>query len=86
MHIWDCRRGTTPNFILINDPLKIARLARNRNYTNSVVQAVEKRFSVNANLMNYFFTNTLSDEERWQFIEDYFLGKSEEELTLSSQE
>lgn len=67
-------------FIRINDPLKVTRLARSRDYTNSVVSAVEQRFGLNVNLMTHFFLNQMEDEQRWQFIEDYFLGKSEEEL------
>lgn len=67
-------------FIRINDPLKITRLALSRYYTNGVVSMVEQRFGLNVNLMTHFFLNQMPDEQRWQFIEDYFLGKSEEEL------
>lgn len=67
-------------FIRINDPLKITRLARNRNYENNVITSVERRFQLNVNLMSHFFLNQMTDEKRWQFIEDYFLGKPEEEL------
>jgi ATP-dependent DNA helicase RecQ len=67
-------------FIRINDPLKITRLARSRDYNNGVVAAVEQRFGLNVNLMTHFFINNMLDEQRWQFIEDYFLGKTEEQL------
>lgn len=67
-------------FIRINDPLKITRLARSRDYKNGVVAAVEQRFGLNVNLMTHFFLSNMQDEQRWQFIEDYFLGKAEEEL------
>ncbi len=67
-------------FIRINDPLKITRLARSRDYRNGVVATVEHRFSINVNLMTHFFLNEMPDKQRWQFIEDYFLGKNEEEL------
>lgn len=67
-------------FIRINDPLKITRLALSRNYTNGVVSMVEQRFGLNVNLMTHFFLHKMADEQRWQFIEDYFLGKTEEEL------
>ena len=30
-------------------------------------------------IMDYFFTENLSDDERWNFIENYFLGKNVEE-------
>jgi len=67
-------------FIRINDPLKITRLARSRNYENNVITSVEGRFQLNVNLMTHFFLNQMPDQIRWQFIEDYFLGKTEEEL------
>lgn len=67
-------------FIRINDPLKITRLARSKNYENNVIASVERRFQLNVNLMSHFFLNPTPDQQRWQFIEDYFLGKAEEEL------
>ena len=67
-------------FIRINDPLKITRLSRSRNYENNVITSIERRFQLNVNLMSHFFIKHLSDTQRWQFIEDYFLGKSEEDL------
>ncbi len=70
-------------FIRINDPLKITRLSRGRNYENNVITSVERRFQLNINLMTHFFLNQMTDEQRWQFIEDYFLGKTEEELIQS---
>lgn len=30
--------------------------------------------------MSHFFLNQITDQKRWQFIEDYFLGKAEDEL------
>jgi ATP-dependent DNA helicase RecQ len=71
-------------FIRINDPLKIARLSRIRNYTNTILAAVEQRFGLNIRLMTHFFMNGLSNEERWKFIERYFMGKTEEELIDSA--
>lgn len=71
-------------FIRINDPLKITRLAKSRDYTNGVVAAVEQRFGLNVRMMTHFFINDLSDDERWQFIEQYFLGKSEDELIATN--
>ena len=71
-------------FIRINDPLKIARLSRIRNYNNTILSAVEQRFTLNIRLMTHFFMNELSNEERWEFIERYFMGKTEEELIDST--
>jgi superfamily II DNA helicase RecQ len=61
-------------FIRVNDPQKIFSLSR-RNYSNDVVKDVERRHGVAVDIMNYFFQNDLSDIDRWEYIEDYFLGK-----------
>ena len=62
-------------FIRINDPQKISRLATSRNYSNDVVSSVERRQETNLKLMNHFFITDLSTDDRWQFIENYFLGR-----------
>ncbi len=61
-------------FIRINDPLKIERFATT-SYTNSVVQEVHDRQKRSVNLLESFFAAPMTDAERWQFIEDYFLGR-----------
>ena len=68
-------------FIRINDPIRITRLAKNRHYLNSVVDSVERRYGMNSRLMSHFFRTPLTNEQRWEFIEDYFLGGTEEQLT-----
>lgn len=63
-------------FIRINDPSKIQRLA-NGNYKNGVLQAIHTRHKRNEKLLNAFFVSEMNDEQRWQVIEDYFLGNEE---------
>lgn len=60
-------------FIRINDPSKIRRLA-NGNYKNNVLQAIHARHKRNEKLLNAFFVSEMTDEQRWQVIENYFLG------------
>lgn len=61
-------------FLRINDPLKLERLVK-KGYTNDILSGIESRQKKSVEIMEYFFTNNLSNEERWNFIEDYFLGK-----------
>ena len=44
-------------------------------YRNSFITRQNKQFEKNKELFHYFFSSELTDEERWDFIEDYFLGK-----------
>ena len=60
-------------FVRINDPQKINSLSR-RKYSNNVVTDVERRHKVSVEIMTYFFQNKMTNEERWNYIEDYFLG------------
>jgi len=72
--------GETPAiFIRINDPLKIDRLAKS-NYNNNILTGIRRRFETSSKIMQFFFTKSLTDKERWDFIEDYFLGKLPDEL------
>jgi hypothetical protein len=51
------------------------------NYQNHVLENNEKIFQEQIELFRLFFGNTkLSDEQRWEFIEDYFTGMSLEGL------
>ncbi|GAA4407031.1 hypothetical protein GCM10023187_27180 [Nibrella viscosa] len=66
-------------FIRINDPLKIERFATSA-YTNSIVEEVHERQKRSVDLLKSFFTADMTDAQRWQFIEDYFLGREVEEV------
>ncbi|MBX3009773.1 MAG: ATP-dependent DNA helicase RecQ [Melioribacteraceae bacterium] len=63
-------------FVRINDPLKIKTLSE-RAYQNNVVTDVERRHSRSVEIMTYFFQAEITDELRWQFIENYFLGRDD---------
>jgi ATP-dependent DNA helicase RecQ len=79
-------------FVRINDPQKIHSLAR-KDYVNNVVSGVERRHQNSVDIMTYFFQAKMNDSQRWQYIEEYFLGTDvptmhsegeiEEEITIS---
>ena len=63
-------------FIRVNDPDKLEYQVRNINkYRNSFITRQNKQFEWNNDIFHQFFTSKLNDKERWDFIEDYFLGK-----------
>ena len=39
-----------------------------------------KRHSISNEIFDHFFTNTFTSEERWDYIEEFFLGATNEEL------
>ncbi|GAA4462441.1 hypothetical protein GCM10023189_39120 [Nibrella saemangeumensis] len=66
-------------FIRINDPLKIERFATT-NYENSIVKDVHQRQERSVELLGRFFQTDMTDDRRWKFVEDYFLGRDVEEV------
>ena len=71
-------------FIRINDPSKLRRLAEG-NYSNAILQEVVRRHRASQKLLQDFFTIDLSDDERWELIEDHFLGREEDVENLLNQ-
>lgn len=64
-------------FLRVNDPEKIKRLAYS-NYQNGVLKEIKRKHKDSQELLKQFFTCSMSDERRWDFIESYFLGREEE--------
>ena len=64
----------TEVFVRINDPFKLESLAASGRYTNHVLQSIQEHHRRNERLMSAFFMADLSTEDRWELIEQYFLG------------
>lgn len=63
-------------FIRINYPTAIRRLAENnQNYSNGLIQDIQKRHEISVDIVSDFLSQDMDTEERWTFIEEYFLGK-----------
>lgn len=62
-------------YIRIGDPYKISMFSADSHYSNSVLQDIEDRHSRSVITMSNFFNYRLSNSERWDYIENYFLGK-----------
>lgn len=66
--------GQTPHlFIRINDPNKVEYLLHN-NYDNEIIRDIKKRHDSSMQIMEHFFMTDISSNERWDFVERYFLG------------
>ena len=78
---YESRGGDNPMiFIRINDPRRIKRDAADANYKNSLLTNIEKRHRSSSEIFDHFFLHSFENEERWNFIEDFFLGDSNDEL------
>lgn len=67
-------------FIRLNNPEKVRFDSRSTTYTNLLFDKTKEKHSVSTEIMDHFFTRSFSNEERWDFIEDFFLGENNEEL------
>lgn len=73
--------GEDPSiFIRINNPNYLNELVRFNNYQNNILEGIYEKFKYSEEVFTHFFCSHLSDQQRWDFIEAYFLGASKEEL------
>ncbi len=72
---FEIKGGENPMvFIRINDPLRIERDSNNNNYTNTLLSKTLERHHLSNQIFDHFFLRSFSNEERWDFVEDFFLG------------
>lgn len=67
-------------FLRLNDPRRIEKDSTSDNYSNFILESVKNRHKVSCALFEHFFTHYFSNENRWNMIEDFFLGMSNDEL------
>lgn len=62
-------------FIRLNDPSKVRSIVYgNMVYSNNYVTKAKKKHERDVEVLKRFFNELHSDGERWDYIEDYFLG------------
>ncbi|MEG2411518.1 MAG: helicase-related protein [Clostridium sp.] len=66
----------TEIFIRINDPIKIKMLSSGK-YRNEILTSIEKKRKNSQEVLQKFMLSNLSNDERWDVIEDYFLGNED---------
>ena len=78
---YEMKGGENPVvFIRLNDPNRIERDAANAGYKNQLLQKTLQKFEVSNLIFDYFFCRQFSNDERWNFIEDFFLGSDNDDL------
>ena len=62
-------------FIRLNDPHKIRSIVNGTTpYSNDYVTKAQKKHDRDVQILSKFFNVLQTDEERWNYIEEYFLG------------
>ena len=78
---FEVKGGDNPMiFIRINDPKKLRKDAYSNDYNNTLLSSTLNRYSTSNQIFDHFFLRDFSNEERWNFIEDFFLGTDIDEL------
>lgn len=65
---------STEIFLRINDPEKFHELAGGT-YNNALLTDINRRHKSAQKIMLYFMQNDFTNEQRWDIIENYFLGR-----------
>lgn len=69
--------GENPRmFVRMNDPFRL-KIESRRNYENSLLNDVHERHRKGIDLMKNFFETPMTSDQRWDFLEDYLLGKKD---------
>lgn len=78
---YEMRGGDAPMiFVRVNNPDRVRKDSYDSGYSNILFDRTKEKHKVSTEIMNYFFTHAYTNEERWDFIEDFFLGDNNEEL------
>lgn len=67
-------------FVRINNPNYLEMLVKSKRYENTILKNIYEKYTYSEKIFTYFFTTKMTDEQRWDFIEEYFLGANEERL------
>lgn len=72
---FEIKGGENPMlYVRINDPQRIEKDANNTGYTNTLLTKTLERHYLSNQIFDHFFLRSFTNEERWNFIEDFFLG------------
>ena len=78
---FEIKGGENPMiFLRINDPHRVERDSKYSGYTNSLLSKTLERHYLSNQIFDHFFLRSFSNSERWDFIEDFFLGSDVDPL------
>ena len=69
------RTGDNPEFFVrVNNSNAIEKIINDKFYKSKTVELVKEKHDNSTRIMEYFFTQLSTKKDRWDFIEQYFLG------------
>ena len=78
---FEIKGGENPMiFVRINDPYRIEKDSNNASYKNFLLQKTLEKHTISHQIFDHFFLRSFSNDERWNFIEDFFLGLDIDDL------
>lgn len=79
---YEIRGGSnTEVFVRISDPMKLRYLLQGK-YSNGILKEIEEKHRYSFKVVNNFFSTPLTSDDRWDIIENYFLGNDEYTKTV----
>jgi len=66
-------------FVRLNDPKKLEKDSTGY-YKNDLLERTRDKHSVSTTIFDHFFQNSFDDDQRWDFVEDFFLGTEVDDL------
>lgn len=73
--------GADPQvFVRINNPDYLRDVLSAGEYKNKMLINIYERYKFSEEIFTYFFNTDMTNQQRWDFIEEYFLGASKERL------
>lgn len=73
--------GKDPKISLIlHNPERFKRDSVDFNYSNKILESIEERHKISCEFFKKFFGKYYTNGDRWNMIEDFFLGKSNDEI------
>ena len=67
-------------FVRINNPYYLSSIVNSGKYHNDILANIYEKYEYSERIFTYFFTAPMTNDQRWDFIEAYFLGEPEEKL------
>ena len=68
-------------FVRVNSIMQIEKILDDSKYRSKMVKLVKDRHVKSRDTMRRFFTELHTDEERWDYIEKYFVGMEEDAIS-----
>lgn len=78
---YEMRGGECPMiFIRVNNPNKVKYDSMSASYENILFKKTQTKHKISNEIFDHFFMHSFTNEERWNLIEDFFLGASNPDL------